>query len=309
MSIEVKQLSKYYGAQKALDEVSFEVKPGEILGFLGPNGAGKSTTMKIIAGLISPTSGQVQVCGYDVQSNSLETRRRIGYLAEQNPLYYDMYINEFLKFMGELSGIKGKFLKSRMEEMIHITGLVSEQNKKIGALSKGYKQRVGLAQALIHDPEVLILDEPTSGLDPNQLIEIRQLILTLGKAKTLIFSSHILPEVQAIADRIIIIDKGKIVADQAVNKGKASQTERVIVWVEFEGERLFELQALQQKFEGLHSDSVGHNQWKFTLQQEGDFRKALYEESVRQQVPIISLKKEEKGLEETFRSLTSPNVP
>lgn len=214
MSISVKELSKNYGHQKAVDHISFEAKPGKILGFLGPNGAGKSTTMKMLTSFIPKTSGSAQVCGFDISDNSLAVRRNIGYLPENNPLYTEMYIKEFLHFVGEIYGIKN--LKNRIEEVISLTGLYKEQHKKIGQLSKGYKQRVGLAQAIIHDPKVLILDEPTSGLDPNQLIEIRALIKELGKTKTVILSTHIMQEVEAICDEIVIINKGKIVANDTL---------------------------------------------------------------------------------------------
>ncbi len=212
MSITVKNISKFYGSQKALDNVSFQINPGEICGFLGPNGAGKSTMMKILCCFIPPSSGEAGICGFDITEQSIDVRRKIGYLPENNPLYLDMYVREYLGFIAGIHKIKIK-ADQRISEMIALTGLSIEQNKKIGALSKGYRQRVGLAQVLLHDPEVLILDEPTSGLDPNQLIEIRNLILTIGKEKTVMLSTHIMQEVEAICDRTIIINKGKIVAD------------------------------------------------------------------------------------------------
>ncbi len=214
MSIGVKALSKTYGTQKAVNEISFEAAEGRILGFLGPNGAGKSTTMKMLTCFLPQTSGEASVCGFDISSQSLEVRKNIGYLPENNPLYHEMYVKEFLNFVGETYHLTN--LKSRIEEVIFATGLTSEQHKKIGQLSKGYKQRVGLAQAIIHDPKVLILDEPTSGLDPNQLIEIRKLIKELGKTKTVILSTHIMQEVEAICDDVIIINKGKIVANDSL---------------------------------------------------------------------------------------------
>ena len=210
MSIKVEGVTKVYGSQKALDNVSFEVKKGEIVGFLGPNGAGKSTMMKIVSCFIPPTSGKVTVGGFDILEESMKVREMVGYLPESNPLYYDMYVKEYLDFVCGLYGIKSD-RSARIDEMIQVTGLEREQHKQIGQLSKGYKQRVGIAQAIIHDPEILILDEPTSGLDPNQLVEIRELIRTLGKDKTIMFSSHIMQEVEAVCDRIIIIDKGNIV--------------------------------------------------------------------------------------------------
>jgi ABC-2 type transport system ATP-binding protein len=214
MSIEVQKLTKLYGTQKALDNVSFSVKKGEIVGLLGPNGAGKSTIMKIITCYKSQTSGDVKVCNHDVLEDSIAVRKCIGYLPENNPLYLDMYVKESLEFVGGVHKVPN--LKKRIEEMVEITGLQREQSKKLSALSRGYRQRVGLAHALIHDPEVLILDEPTSGLDPNQLIEIRNLIKSIGKTKTVLFSTHIMQEVEAICDRAIIIDRGHIKADDSL---------------------------------------------------------------------------------------------
>jgi len=218
LSIKVKNLSKHYQQQKAVDEISFEAKPGKILGFLGPNGAGKSTTMKMLTGYLSPTSGDAEICGKSILTEDLAVKRLIGYLPENTPLYNDMYIKEFLSFVGETYGIKN--LKSRVDDVIKQVGLTPEQHKKIGMLSKGYKQRVGLAQAIIHNPEVLILDEPTSGLDPNQLTDIRALIKNLGVAKTVIISTHIMQEVEAICDDIIIINKGKLVANVSLDELK-----------------------------------------------------------------------------------------
>ena len=213
MSIIVKNLTKVYGKQKALNDVSLSIEDGEIVGLLGPNGAGKSTMMKILTCFIPPTSGDVKVCGYDIFDNPMEVRRSIGYLPEQNPLYYDMYVREFLLFVAGIHRIEKKLRRERVEEIIELTGLSKEVNKKIAALSKGYKQRVGIAQALIHDPEVLILDEPTTGLDPNQLVEIRNLIKQVGKTKTVLLSTHIMQEVEAVCSRVVIINNGRLVAD------------------------------------------------------------------------------------------------
>ena len=215
MSIQVERVTKLYGYQKALDEVSFSISKGEIVGLLGPNGAGKSTLMKIITCYKQQTAGEVKVCGFDVMENSIEIRKRIGYLPENNPLYLDMYVTESLEFVGGVHKVKN--VKKRVKEMIEIMGLEREQHKKLAALSRGYRQRVGLAHALIHDPEVLILDEPTSGLDPNQLIEIRGLIKKIGETKTVLFSTHIMQEVEAICDRSIIIDRGKIKLDDSMH--------------------------------------------------------------------------------------------
>ncbi|QNN43307.1 ATP-binding cassette domain-containing protein [Pedobacter roseus] len=214
MSISVKNLSKYYDKQKAVDSISFEAKPGRILGFLGPNGAGKSTTMRMLTGYLEPTSGAAEISGKNITTQGIEAKKHIGYLPENTPLYTDMYVKEFLSFVGQTYKIEN--LMARIDEVIKMVGLTPEQHKKIGMLSKGYRQRVGLAQAIIHNPEVLILDEPTSGLDPNQLVDIRQLIKTLGTAKTVVISTHIMQEVEAICDDIIIISKGKIVANDSL---------------------------------------------------------------------------------------------
>jgi ABC-2 type transport system ATP-binding protein len=226
MSIKIQNLSKVYGSQKAVDNISFEINKGEIVGFLGPNGAGKSTTMKILTGYIPDTEGTAEVNGFDVKTNPMQVKQTIGYLPEHNPLYLDMYVREFLEFVGSMYGLSGKNLKNRIDEVIELVGLSIEKHKKIGQLSKGYRQRVGIAQALIHDPEVLILDEPTTGLDPNQLVEIRNLIKQIGQNKTVVFSTHIMQEVEAICDRVVIINRGKIVADGNLNElrqGKAME--------------------------------------------------------------------------------------
>ena len=218
MSLSLKNVSKQYKNQKAVDNISFELKSGEIVGFLGPNGAGKSTTMKIITCFIPPTNGTISVCGLDVSNDHLMVKKKVGYLPENNPLYYDMYVREFLNFVASLHKVKNK--KDRVNEMIELVGLQKEEHKKIGTLSKGYKQRVGLAQAMIHDPDVLILDEPTTGLDPNQIVEIRDLIKNFGKNKTVLLSTHIMQEVESMCDRVIIINEGKIVADDSVESIK-----------------------------------------------------------------------------------------
>jgi ABC-2 type transport system ATP-binding protein len=223
--LKVQNLTKIYGTQKAVNDISFEAKQGEIVGFLGPNGAGKSTTMKIATCYLTATSGTVEVCGFDVQKSPMEARRNIGYLPEHNPLYLEMYVKEFLEFIGGIYGLKGQHLQRRISEVIQLFGLTLEYKKKIGQLSKGYRQRVGLAQALIHDPQVLILDEPTTGLDPNQLAEIRGVIRNIGREKTVIFSTHIMQEVEAICDRVIIINRGNIVENTSlINLQKAGKT-------------------------------------------------------------------------------------
>ena len=243
MSIIVKNVSKVYGKQYALDDVSFEIKKGEVVGFLGPNGAGKSTMMKIITCFLPPTKGDVTVCGYDIWNDSLELRKKVGYLSEANPLYYDMYVEEFLEFIAGIHHIKNK--KARIGEMVEATGLTPERHKKIGALSRGYKQRVGLAQALIHNPEVLILDEPTTGLDPNQLVEIRSLIKSCGKTKTVLLSTHIMQEVEAVCDRAIIIKKGKLVADASLHELK-KMAETMGVREQIRQSDVFDMEALFQ---------------------------------------------------------------
>ena len=220
MSISIQHLTKIYGTQKAVNDISFEAKKGEIVGFLGPNGAGKSTTMKVVTSYLSATSGQILINGFDVKTQSMDVRRNIGYLPEHNPLYLEMYVKEFLLFVGNMYGLKGIEVNKRIAEMVELCGLSAEQNKKIGQLSKGYRQRVGLAQALIHDPSVLILDEPTTGLDPNQIVEIRNVIKTVGKDKTILFSTHIMQEVEAICDRVIIINRGQIVSDSTLTSLK-----------------------------------------------------------------------------------------
>lgn len=213
MSLIVQDLTKLYGTQKALNQLSFRLEPGEVVGFLGPNGAGKTTTMRILIGYLAQDSGTVELDGLTHERNSLDMRRRIGYLPEHNPLYLDMYLREFLTFAGELQGMRSAPLKKRIAEVVELTGLGSEQHKKIGMLSKGYRQRVGLAQAILHNPDLLILDEPTSGLDPNQVLEIRRLIQTIGQEKTVLFSSHIMSEVEAISRRVILINRGELKAD------------------------------------------------------------------------------------------------
>jgi len=226
LSIQVEQLTKIYGRQKAIDGISFTAKPGEVLGFLGPNGAGKSTTMKVITCFIPQNSGKASVCGYDVSSNPMEVRLNLGYLPEHNPLYPDLYVKESLGFIADVHQIANK--QKRISEVIGLTGLELEQHKKIGQLSKGYRQRVGLAQAILHDPAVLILDEPTSGLDPNQLIDIRKLIIELGKTKTVILSTHIMQEVDAVCDRVVIINQGKIVADNGLQQLKQEHSDKTL---------------------------------------------------------------------------------
>ena len=298
MSIEVKNLFKYYGEQAAVNNVSFSVKQGEIVGFLGPNGAGKSTTMKIITGFIPSNAGEVHVSGMKVDVDNLETRKLIGYLPENNPLYLDMYIKEYLEFVGGIYKINK--LKSRVNEMIDAVGLGIEQNKKIGALSKGYRQRVGLAQAIIHDPQVLILDEPTSGLDPNQLVEIRELIKTIGKQKTVMLSTHIMQEAEAYCDRLVIINRGCIVANNTPNILQQEKEEQT-VYVEFD-------QPITKKqlgvIKGIKKIEAIKNGWLIASEIEFDLRKEIAQHAQNNSWLILTMTVEKKSLEEVFKNLT-----
>lgn len=299
MSIEVKNLSKFYSEQAAVNDISFSIQKGEIVGFLGPNGAGKSTTMKILTGFIPATSGEVKICGMEVDVDSLETRKKIGYLPENNPLYLDMYVREYLEFVGKIYKVPN--LKARIDEMIQQVGLELEQNKKIGMLSKGYRQRVGLAQAIIHDPEVLILDEPTTGLDPNQLVEIRELIKRIGKSKTVMLSTHIMQEVEAICDRVIIIKSGKIVANSTAAELQYEENKQV-VYVEFEGE--LSKNALKKEAGISTVESVGTNAWLVESDNAVDLRKLIAQFAQKNNLLVLTLRKEEKTLEEVFKELT-----
>lgn len=301
MSIEVVQLIKQYGEQKAVNDISFTINKGEVVGFLGPNGAGKSTTMKIIAGYLTQNAGTVKVCGMDVTKNPITIKKKIGYLPESNPLYYDMYVKEYLQFIGGVHQIKN--LNAQIAKTIELTGLSIEEKKKISQLSKGYKQRVGLAAALIHDPEVLILDEPTSGLDPNQIIEIRNVIKEQGKNKTVLFSSHILQEVQALCDKIIIINKGKIVANDRLSNMQHTQTNKNIVLVEFENLTEEQLQKIQLLSTVSTLTSVNSTVTIETLQPE-ECRKSILQLALTENLNIISLHTETKSLEDIFRTLT-----
>ena len=298
MSIEVNNLFKYYGQQAAVNDVSFSVKQGEILGFLGPNGAGKSTTMKIITGFIPSHSGEVTVCGLKVDVDNLEARKLIGYLPENNPLYLDMYVKEYLEFVGGIYKINK--LKSRVNEMIDAVGLGIEQNKKIGALSKGYRQRVGLAQAIIHDPKVLILDEPTSGLDPNQLVEIRELIRTIGQQKTVMFSTHIMQEAEAICDRLVIINKGRIVANEKALSLQEKNEEQTS-YIEFD--QVVSKTQLA-KIIGVKKVEAVKNGWLVSADQKIDLNKEIALHAQQEGWLILTLKTEKKTLEEVFRNLT-----
>ena len=300
MSILTQNITKVYGTQKALNNVSFEVPAGQIVGFLGPNGAGKSTMMKILTCYIPQTEGKAEVCGFDVAENPLEVKKQVGYLPEHNPLYLEMYVKEYLAFCASIHGL-GKQSDKLAKEMIEKTGLGPEQHKIIGTLSKGYRQRVGLAQALIHNPKVLILDEPTSGLDPNQLVDIRNLILNLGKEKTVLLSTHIMQEVEAVCDRVIIINKGSIVADKPIGEIQL-QGGKTVVSVEFDkpvSDKLLKGILGVEKVK-----STGTNSWILEGKNNQDFRPAIFQFAVENGLAVLTLQKEEQSLEETFQKLT-----
>jgi ABC-2 type transport system ATP-binding protein len=302
MSIHVNHLTKIYGEQAALNEISFQVHPGEVVGFLGPNGAGKSTTMKILTGYIPQTDGEASVNGFDVNKNAMDVKRSVGYLPENNPLYGDMYVREYLNYSAAMHRVSSE-KKLRINEMISITGLENEQHKKIGSLSKGYRQRVGLAQALLHNPPVLILDEPTSGLDPNQLVEIRELIKDLGKEKTVFLSTHIMQEVLAICTRVIIINKGKIVADDSIEKLQTTSLEN-IVRVKFShtvSPHSFKNIEAVKKIETI-------NENEFRLSGDANLNERVFQFAVDNHFTIVSLQEEKQNLEEVFRELTKENA-
>jgi len=297
MSIEVNSISKSYGEQKALNEISFKIEKGEIVGFLGPNGAGKSTLMKILTTYLLADSGSALVNGHDVMTNPKEVQRSIGYLPEHNPLYLDLYVREYLAFNADVYNVP----KSRIEEVIQLTGLTPESHKKIGQLSKGYRQRVGLANALLHDPEVLILDEPTTGLDPNQLMEIRNVIKNAGKNKTVFLSTHIMQEVEAICDRVIIIDKGQIVADNKLDHLVTADKEQVI---EVEFDYKVEEQLLA-KLENISSYINTHDMtWELTFATDKDMRPAIFDFANENGLKTLQLNQKNKNLEAVFREIT-----
>ena len=300
MSITVNNLTKIYGTQRAIDDISFTVGKGEIVGFLGPNGAGKSTTLKIITGYLEPDEGNAEVCGIAVGENNSETKKKTGYLPEANPLYFDMYVREYLEFIARVHQVESP--GAQVEKVIETVGLRIEANKKIGQLSKGYKQRVGLAAALIHDPEVLILDEPTSGLDPNQIVEIREVIKRLGQDKTVLFSSHILQEVEAMCDRVIIINKGKIVADDTLSNLQKNKTGNHFVIVEFaENIPAGRLTGLK---EVTNVEQPQNKNYKLQTKNPESVRKQLMELCLQNNWNIVSLQSESNSLEDVFRSLT-----
>ena len=300
MSIEIKDLVKIYGEQKAVDGISFKVGKGEIVGFLGPNGAGKSTTMKIITGYLGQDGGEVSVCGIPVKERPLDTRKKIGYLPEANPLYPDMYVREYLDFIADVHAVPDK--KQKIESVISTVGLTPENKKKLGQLSKGYKQRVGLAAALLHEPEVLILDEPTSGLDPNQIIEIRDTIRKLGKDRAVLFSSHILQEVEALCDRVIIINKGRLIADSPLDKlrlERRSNSLRVAFKEELAPSQLASLKGVTAV------RKLSAQEWELQAEEEADVKKQLLGLALQNNWNIVSLQSENQSLEDIFRRLTT----
>ena len=300
MGVEVNNLVKIYGAQRAVDGISFSVQPGHILGFLGPNGAGKSTTMKIITCYLPQTEGEVKVCGYDVVHQSLEVKKCIGYLPEHNPLYLDMYVKEYLEFVAGVHRMGAHSAKA-VDAMIERTGLTREYKKRIGELSKGYRQRVGLAQAMIHDPQVLILDEPTSGLDPNQITEIRDLIREIGENKTVILSTHIMQEVKALCNRVVIINKGKLVADETPENLQHDTGNQLVFVAEFKGE--FSPKNLHTIAGVEKTVSLGQN--KFRMMANRDIREDLFAFAVNNKLVLLSVSMEDQSLEDVFRKLTS----
>ncbi len=300
MSVSVQHLTKLYGEQFAVSDLSFEARKGQVLGFLGPNGAGKSTTMKVITGFVPASSGRAEVCGFDVVRQPMEARRCVGYLPEHNPLYKEMYVREYLQFCGRLYRLPG--LKQRIEALIETTGLGGESHKVIGQLSKGYRQRVGLAQALLHDPEVLILDEPTTGLDPNQLEEVRALIRQLGRQKTVILSTHIMQEVQAVCDRVIIIHQGRLVADDPIGQLQERLRAESVVTVEFQ-------QAVQNKALAaipgvVKVRTLGERRFQLIAEAEVDIRPQVSEFARQQGLSLLEIHREQAGVEEIFRTLT-----
>ena len=301
MSITVSNLSKNYGSQRAVNDISFSLHKNEIVGFLGPNGAGKSTTMKMITGYLASDGGKIDVCGIPVETTNTITKTKIGYLPEANPLYTEMYVREYLGFIAGIHKVKSS--QKRVEEVIELVGLQTESHKKIGQLSKGYKQRVGLAATLVHDPEVLILDEPTTGLDPNQIIEIREVIKKLGEHKTVLFSSHIMQEVEALCDRVIIINKGKIVADDNLSQLKKGDNGKHHVTVQFK--ESIKINMLESIEEAMHINASADHSFIIETMSPERLKKKLFEFSLQHQLNIISLNSENQSLENIFKQLTT----
>jgi ABC-2 type transport system ATP-binding protein len=304
MSISVSHVTKLYGQQKALDDVSFSIGGSAVVGFLGPNGAGKSTMMKILTCYLPASEGTASVCGFDTREQSMDVRRSVGYLPEHNPLYTDLYVKEYLEFVAGIYTLKN--VSARVKEMVDTVGLGREQHKKIGQLSRGYRQRVGLAQAMIHDPKVLILDEPTSGLDPNQLEEVRGLIKRIGREKTVLLSTHIMQEVEAICDRVIIIDRGRIVADDTADTLRSASHQREVLEVEFD--RATEAKGLLGIPGVEKAEAAGTNAWRLVCRTEQDARPAVFQFAVDNGLKVLALQKSERGLEEVFKELTNKGI-
>jgi ABC-2 type transport system ATP-binding protein len=313
MAISVKNLTKKYGEQTAVDNISFEVRTGEILGFLGPNGAGKTTTMKIITCFMPPTAGSVEIDGFDIFDHSLEVRKKIGYLPEMNPLYHDMNVLDYLQYSAELHGVRGAATTQRIREMVHVCGLEPVRHKDIGEMSKGFRQRVGLAQAMIHEPDVLILDEPTSGLDPNQIVEIRNLIKHLGRAKTVILSTHILSEVQATCDRVLIINDGSIVADGSPEQLQQQFHGAESVTIGIKTGAKDPVQEITPQLRSLHavtgvtllSDDAGVSRFELFAEKGADVREAAFRLAVNKGWTLLEMHKKVTTLEEVFHKLTT----
>ncbi len=303
MEIRFEQLTKNYGPQVAVDHISFTAKGGQILGFLGPNGAGKSTSMKIATGYLTPDFGTVLFDGKSILENPEDLRARIGYLPENNPLYLEMYVREYLEYAGRFFGLKGSNLKTKVNEMVELTGLEPEKHKKIGALSKGYRQRTGLAQALIHNPDFLFLDEPTSGLDPNQILEIRELIKNLGKEKTVILSTHIMQEVQAICDRAVIIDKGVIVANDSVEDIKKRSEGNRILEIKFSGTP--DLEKIKSTKGVVDAKKVDAENLEIKFEDALDIRSDIFDLAKDGNWKILEMKESERSLEAVFHQLTA----
>ncbi|MEP7197576.1 MAG: gliding motility-associated ABC transporter ATP-binding subunit GldA [Saprospiraceae bacterium] len=303
MSVQLNQVTKIFGQQKAVDQISFTANHSEILGFLGPNGAGKTTTMKIISGFYQASSGTVEVCGINVEENPSEAKKNIGYLPENNPLYKDMYVREYLRFFAKLNNIPNAH--NRVEEMIQLTGLTKEHNKIIGTLSKGYRQRVGLSQAMLHNPKVLVLDEPTTGLDPNQIVEIRELIRGLAKEKTIILSTHIMQEVKLLCDRVIIINNGKLIADDSIHALQNQMKDRQVVHVEFKNEISLDLLKKIPEVESVKS--LGQGKYSFYSTTKNDLRDIISEYCSKNNYPIREMIKDKNSVEEVFSLLTNKN--
>lgn len=301
MGIVIENLVKVFGQQRAVNDISFSVEEGQIVGFLGPNGAGKSTTLKIATGYLPSSSGRITVGGYDVAVNPMDVKRITGYLPEHNPLYLDLYVHEYLAFAGSLYGLRGGYLRSRVAEMVELCGLSREQNKKIGTLSKGYRQRVGLAQALIHDPQVLILDEPTSGLDPNQLLEIRKLIRDISKDKTVIFSTHIMQEVEALCERVVVINRGSIVANDRLDNLMRDKGHDAVI-VEFDA--AVDVDSLTALPGITAIESLGEGRYRLSVTRGVDIRPAIFRHAADHNLSLIGLRQEDNSLERIFHELT-----